>query len=253
MTSHLIIPDSHAHPDFNNKRYTWLGKLVRDLKPDVVINIGDWADMPSLCTYDKGTKGYEGRRYKDDVNSALDAQERFWAPIKAAKKKLPEFYAFEGNHEHRIDRAVSYDAAKLDGIISIDDLKFKEFGWEWVPYAGSTPGVKVIDGVAYAHYFTSGVMGRAISGVHPAYQLIHKQYQSCTQGHVHTADYCVRTNANGSFLHGLVAGVYQDYYSDWAGDANNLWWRGVVMKRDVSKGQYDPQFISLDSIRKEYA
>jgi hypothetical protein len=42
------------------------------------------ADMPSLCTYDKGTKGFEGRRYKQDVNVTLDAQERMFAPIKKA-------------------------------------------------------------------------------------------------------------------------------------------------------------------------
>ena len=69
MTTHLVIPDQHAHPDNNNDRFEWLGKLIVDLKPDVVINLGDMADMPSLCTYDKGTKGFEGRRYKQDVNS----------------------------------------------------------------------------------------------------------------------------------------------------------------------------------------
>jgi hypothetical protein len=95
-------------------------------------------------------------------------------------------------------------------------------------------------------------MGRPIGGVHPAYQLITKQYQSCTQGHTHTTDYCVRTNATGRDLHGLVAGVYQDYIADFAGEANMMWWRGVVFKRDVHQGMYDPQWIGLDAIKKEY-
>jgi len=85
--THLIIPDSHAHPDHNNDRFEWLGKLIMDVKPDVVVNIGDMADMPSLSTYDRGTKGFEGRRYKKDVDSVLDAQERMFEPIKKAKRR----------------------------------------------------------------------------------------------------------------------------------------------------------------------
>ena len=56
--THLIIPDPHSHPNHHNKRAEWLGALIADVKPDVVINIGDVADMPSLCSYDKGTKGF---------------------------------------------------------------------------------------------------------------------------------------------------------------------------------------------------
>ena len=252
MSSHLIIPDTHSTPDFNNDRFTWLGKLVVDLKPDTVIMLGDWVDMPSLCSYDKCTKGYEGRRYKNDIEAGIDAQERFFAPIRAAKKRLPRLVMLEGNHEHRITRAISSDAAHLDGIISLDDLEYEHFGWEWVPYYGSTPGIIEVDGIAYAHYFTSGIMGRSISGEHPAYSLLVKQYMSCTQGHTHITDYCVRTTATHRHIHGLIAGVYVDYYMDYAGEANDLWWKGVIFKTNVEKGQYDPRWIGLESIKKEY-
>lgn len=253
MVSHLVIPDAHAHPSHHNERFTWLGRLVADLKPTKVIMLGDWADMPSLCSYDKGTKGYEGRRYMLDINSAIDAQERFFEPIRAAKKRLPEFIMLEGNHEFRIKRAIDTDAALLDGVISTDDLEYQTFGWDYVEYNGSTPDVRVIDGIAYAHFFTSGVMNRPIGGQNPAYQILSKQYMSGTQGHTHTTDYCVRTAANGQMVHGLVAGVYQDYDPSFAGEANKLWWRGVVFKSDVHNGMYDPRWISLDAIRREYA
>jgi len=252
MTSHLIIPDAHAHPDYHNNRFTWLGRLVVDLKPDKVVMLGDWADMPSLCSYDKGTKGYEGRRYKRDIDAAIDAQEKFFKPITAAKKKLPELVMLEGNHEHRINRAIDLDAVHLDGIIAMSDLKYEDFGWDVVPYTGSTPGIRVIDDIAYAHFFTSGIMNRPISGVHPAYHIVSKQFMSGTQGHTHTTDYCVRTAADSRMLHGMVAGVYQDYNPAFAGVANDLWWRGVIFKRNVHKGQYDPQWIGMDAIRKEY-
>lgn len=28
---HLVIPDSHAHPDYNNNRADWLGELIADV------------------------------------------------------------------------------------------------------------------------------------------------------------------------------------------------------------------------------
>jgi hypothetical protein len=49
-----------------------------------------------------------------------------------------------------------------------------------------------------------------------------------------------------------VAGVYQDYRASWAGGANDLWWKGVIYKRNVEDGVYDAEFISLESLRKEY-
>ena len=249
MNETLIIPDPHSHPDHNNDRFTALGHLVADLQPKHVICMGDWADMPSLCSYDKGTKGFEGRRYAKDVEAALDAQEKFFRPIKARKRKLPEFWMLEGNHENRIKKAISANAAQLDGVISIDDLQFADYGWNFIPYDGSTPGILELDGIAYSHYFTSGVMGRPISGEHPAYQLLSKQYQSCTQAHIHTTDYCVRTNASGDHIHGLVAGCMVDYYCDWAGEANRLWWKGCIIKRNVNKGSYDPEWVSIGDIK----
>ena len=252
MTSHLVIPDPHAHPDHSNERFSYLGNLVADLKPDAVICIGDWADMPSLCSYEKGTKGFEGRRYKKDIEAALDAQEKFLGPLRKRKKKFPKFYMLVGNHEHRINRAINQDAAQLDGLISLADLQFAHYGWEVVDYAGGTPGILELDGIAYAHYHCSGAMGRAVSGEHPAYQLIHKGLTSCTQGHIHTTDYCVRTNKLGTSVHGLVAGCYLDYFADYAGVFNALWWRGVVFKKDVENGRYDPEWISLERIKKAY-
>ena len=249
---YLIIPDSHAHPDYHNKRFTWLGKLVADLQPHTVIMMGDWVDMPSLCYYDKGTKGYEGRRYKKDIAAGIDAQERFFHEIKKRKKKLPRFVMLEGNHEHRIERAISSDANQLEGIIGLEDLEYENFGWEFIPYRGSTPGVFTADGVAYSHYFTSGIMGRPIGGMHPAYQLLSKQYQSCTAAHSHVTDFCNRTAARGRHIMGLVAGVYQDYEADFAGEANELWWRGVIHKKDVVDGVYDPAWISMHTMKKEY-
>lgn len=249
--THLVIPDAHAHPDFNNNRFDWLGEFIKDIKPDVVINLGDGADMSSLCSYDKGKKGFYGRTYKRDIDSFLDSQERLWAPLRRTKKRLPTSVYLIGNHEERINRVTELQP-ELSGTVSLDDLQLPQWYDRVVHYDGSTPGVISIDGIHYAHYFVSGVLGRAISGEHPAHSLITKRLVSSTCGHLHVADYTMRTNGDGKKIHGLFAGVYQDYRSDYAGAANDLWWPGVILKTNVSNGSYDINFISLDSLRKEY-
>ncbi len=250
--THLIIPDPHAHPDHNNDRATWIGRLMYDLRPNVVVNLGDTADLPSLCGYDKGTRSFQGRTYKKDIGAHNDFQEKLWAPMKPAKYKKPRRVTLIGNHEQRIERAIETQP-ELEGVISYEDLDLARHYDDIVHYEGGTPGVIEIDGISYAHYFVSGVMGRAISGEHHAYSLLTKKFKSCTQGHDHRFDFSIRTRGDGKKIMGMVAGVGQDYISRWAGQAvNDLWWRGVILKKNVSDGVYDYEMISMDRLKKEY-
>jgi hypothetical protein len=250
MTTHLVVPDQHAHPDYDNSRADLLAKLIIDLQPDVVVNIGDAADLPSLSSYDKGKRSFQGRSYRKDIEAHLEFQERMWEPVKRRKKRLPYSIVFEGNHEHRIEKALDL-SPELEGTIGFKDLEFDKYYNEVVRYEGSTPGVKTIDGISYAHYFISGIMGRPLSGLNPAKSLVDKRHRSSTCGHSHLADWYV-TSPDGVPVMGCVAGVFQDYDAPWAGESNKLWWRGIVIKRNVNNGSYDPEFISLDRLRKEY-
>jgi len=252
--THLIIPDQHAHPDHDNKRADWLGKLIKDVKPDLVVNIGDAADMPSLSAYDKGKASFWSASYEKDIESHLDFQDRLWHPVKKSKKKQPYRVVLEGNHEHRIKKVLEYEP-HLKGSrygVSFENLAFSDYYNEVVEYKGQTPGIYSSDGIDYAHFLISGVMGRPIGGEHHAYSLISKNFTSCTVGHSHTVDWAVRSDTHGKKIMGLVCGVYQDYESKWAGHVNDLWWSGVVIKRGVEDGSYSPQFVSIKDLEREY-
>lgn len=249
--THLVIPDCHAHPDNNNERADWLGELIVDLKPDVVVNLGDMWDLPSFSGYDKGKARFHGRAYRKDLDAGLEFDERLWLPTKRAKKKRPFRVFLEGNHEERMKRALDQQP-ELEGTIGFKDFELDKNYDVVVEYEGGTPGNINIDGVTYAHYFVTGVSGRPVGGEHAAYTLLTKLFTSSTCGHSHTFDYCVRPDTTGKRLHGMVAGVYQDYNADWAGTVNNLWSRGVVIKREVEGGNYDHQWISIDNLKKEY-
>lgn len=246
MTTHLVIPDSHAHPDHDNTRYDLLARLTNELRPDVVVDIGDWFDMASLCSYDKGTKSFEGRRYAKDIEAGLEAQERYYDGVRRAKRRLPRFVRTLGNHEHRIVRAVEQSPI-LEGVISTRDLQSREYGWEEHPFLEPVE----IDGIRYAHYFTTGVMNRPIGGEHTAYSMLMKEHRSCVQGHSHLYDHCIRSSGD-SFIHGVNVGCFFDYQAEWAGAANRLYHRGVCILHDVDNGHFDTEWVSLKRLERLY-
>lgn len=258
MTSILLIPDAHATPDHHNDRFKLIGNLAVERQPEYIVCIGDFADMPSLSTYDKGTKKFEGRRYKKDIAATLDAQEKMFAPIIEYNKKQkanhksrykPKLIMTIGNHENRINRAANAQA-ELDGVISIDDLGYKKFGWKVYPFLEPV----IVEGIAFQHYFTSGVMGRPIGGKNQASRLLTEQHMSCIQGHTHTRDMAEQITASGKRITGLVCGCYLDVdqYEDYAGPANAMWWKGLVMLNDVNGGEYEPEWINVKQLYNKY-
>lgn len=248
---HLVVPDPHAYPGQDNTRAEWLGKLILDVKPDVVVVLGDTADMPSLCSYDRGTKSFQGRTYQKDIDAHADFQDRLWSTVRKAKKRLPHRVTLIGNHEQRIDRAIEVQP-ELEGVISYADLELDTWYDDVVHYNGATPGLIEIDGITYAHYIVTGVSGRPIGGEHGAYTLLTKKFKSCTVGHSHLLDFAQRTSADGTKINGLVAGCFQEHVPSYAGNSASLWWSGVVIKRGVKDGMYDPEFVSIDRLKREY-
>jgi hypothetical protein len=249
--THLVFGDAHAHPDYSNERADYLGKLINDLRPDVVIDIGDTADMLSLNSYDKGVKAYVGRSYAADIDAHNEFQDKVWHYIRRSKRKLPRRVRLIGNHEHRISRALNLQP-ELAGTIGLEDLQLSKYYDTIVEYDGSTPGIIDIDGIAYAHYFISGVLGRPVSGEHQAHALLNKNYISSTQGHSHVFDYAHRFTKHGRSIQTLISGCYQDYHTDWAGQGNNLWWRGCFIKHNVDDGRYDLEAVSMNRLKEKY-
>ena len=222
----LVIGDPHAHPDYDNSRFTKLGKFIAKKKPDVIVCIGDMADMPSLSSYDRGTKGFEGRRY---------AQEKLFAPIKKIRNYKPKLHMTLGNHEDRINRAVNV-TPELYGTIGVGDLKYKEFGWKVTPFKKCV----TIKGIVFSHYFTSGVAGRPISSVHIGHALVSKLHCSAVQGHSHLYNHAEQTRPDGQKIFGLSAGCYShpEYTESWCQDTEYQWWRGVILLEGLDNEGY---------------
>jgi hypothetical protein len=81
MAKHLVLPDVQAKPGVDFSYLSKIGRYATEKKPDTIICIGDFADMPSLSSYDVGKKSFEGRRYVEDVKASKDAMVSFLSPI----------------------------------------------------------------------------------------------------------------------------------------------------------------------------
>ena len=251
---HLIIPDTQVKPGHALEHLTWAGQYAAEKKPDVIIHLGDHWDMPSLSSYDVGKKSFEGRRYTDDIAAGIKGMKAFMKPIlkeqkrqRTNKKKIwkPKLIFCLGNHEHRIERAVESDA-KLEGLISYEDLQLKEMGWKVHDFLEPV----ILDGVVYSHYFTSGVMGRPVSN---AKLLLQKKMMSCVQGHVQDRDIAFARKADGTSVTGIFAGIYYQHDEDYLTPQTNGSWSGIWMLNEVNDGSFDEMPISLNFLKMKYA
>lgn len=220
-----IVPDAHVTPQYDLgdfARFAALGEYLRGRakRGDALVCLGDFADMPSLSSYERGTRGAEGKRYRDDVEAAKHA-------CKVTFRGMPgvEKHMLLGNHENRINKATATDPA-MHGKLSTDDLGYGEVFGKVHPFLAPLS----LRGFAFSHYFASGIMGRPIGGENAAASLLSKLHVSAVAGHSHLLDLAVRTSPDGRKLHGIVAGCYAHpkYAEGWCAATRHMWWSGIV-------------------------
>jgi hypothetical protein len=245
----MVIPDVQAKPGLDFSYLRRYGMYALEKRPDRIIIGGDWADMSSLSSYDKGKRAFEGRRYKRDIEAAQFAMQAFLRPMeeynKTAKRPYkPQKDLLLGNHEARIDRATN-DDPMLAGILSIKDLAYEEYGWTVHPFLE----VKVIEGIAFSHYFTSGVMGRPVTS---AQALLTKKHMSCIAFHQQGLQIATGHRADGTLLTAVIAGSAYEHSEEYLGPQGNNHWRGFLMLNDVRDGAFDLMPVSASYINKKY-
>ena len=236
----MVIPDAQVKPGVNTDHLAAAGAYAAAKKPDVIVCIGDFADMESLSSYDLGKKSFEGRTYKADIAAAKAGMKRLVDPIRREREVSgwnPRMVLTLGNHEYRIERAIELDR-KLEGTISLTDLEYAKFGWEVHPFLEPV----LIEGVCFSHYFVTGTMGRAAS---TASAILSKKHQSVIAGHLQGRQVAYATRADGSQITVIIAGSFYSHQENYLGIQGNKHWRGLVMLHEVLDGSFDESFISL--------
>lgn len=253
MSKILVVPDTQCRPGDDFTFLKHIGEYAVAKQPDIIIHMGDHWDMPSLSSYDVGKRVFEGRRYKNDVNAGNDAMDKLFSPIKdynvqqkknAKKQYKPRTVFLTGNHCNRINRAVN-DDPKLEGTIGMQDLNLSYFD-----EVHDFLEVVVIDGVAFSHYFVTGIAGRPAS---TAQAQLNKKFMSCVAGHQQGLQIATGHRADGQRLTSIIAGSCYEHEEEYLGAQGNQHWRGCLMLHEVNDGQFDLMPVSLDYLRKRNA
>lgn len=251
MTKHLVLPDTQIKYGEDLSFLTWIGKYIVEKRPDVIIQLGDFADMTSLSTYDVGKKSFEGQRYVKDIEAAHKGMELLLKPLidfnnKARKNKEKQYRPRKiltlGNHEQRIERAVNNDS-KLEGLIKYEDLPYSS--WEVYPFLQPV----FIDNIAYCHYFPTGVMGRPTTS---ATAMVSKLHMSCIAGHQQGKQIAYAKRPDGSVITCIIAGSCYEHNETYLDIQSNNYWRGIVVLNEVDNGSFDEMFVSLGYLKKRY-
>lgn len=240
-----VIPDCQVKPGVNTDHLEWCGKYLAIKKPDVIIQIGDFTDMSSLNMHDTpGSQRMEGQRYKKDIDSVFHAMNRLLTPIQNTHGYKPKLLLTLGNHEDRITRAINKDP-KLEGLMSLDDLAYKKFGWEVFPFLQPV----AIGGIAFCHYFPSGVMGRPIT---TARALLTKLHMSAYAGHQQGRDIAYAKRADGKDMTAILSGSFYTHTEAYLNPFTNDHWRGFYMLHQVKDGEFDEMAVSIEYLKRRF-
>ena len=245
--THLVIPDVQLKSGVSVRHLHALANLIKKRKPTVIVIIGDWFDMPSLSSYDKGKKKAEGTRYCKDIQAGNKGLHIINSAINSAKKRdkkyKPRLVFCIGNHEERIMRHIEANP-ELDGQIGYHDFDLD--GWELYDYLELVE----IDGIHYTNYLANPYTGKPIAGT-IMNKLKHAGF-SFTVGHIQLLDYGEKYLNNGKVIKGLVAGAFYLHEEDYKGPQGKNHWRGVVWKNNVKNGNYDLEVLRMDTLLKTW-
>tara|TARA_R110002167_G_scaffold18637_4_gene69592 strand:+ start:88 stop:861 length:774 start_codon:yes stop_codon:yes gene_type:complete len=248
----LVIPDAHVCPKQNLDRFKWVANLTLELAEEcyqrnqelVVVQLGDWADWNSLSSHDNCGN------YKKDLQSLRKSQELYHDGIQGLKVRK---VFTEGNHGTPRLRKLESTTPALTGLMDpVGDALFEEHGWEVYPFLEPVN----IGGTLFCHYYSSGVMGRAIGGRNMARGMSMKLMTSAVAGHSHVMGLDFNNRPDGSVVQTLSAGVFCDpnekVFQSWNPAGAAHYWAGLAVLRNVKGGAFDPQLISLSALKRNY-
>lgn len=249
----MFIPDCQLRPGVPMEHLKWAALALVEYKPDVIVVAGDFWDMGSLSSYEKpGSKHTEGARILEDVAVGNEGFRMLIAPMEREIERLkrnkekqwkPERHITWGNHEARIDRAVTNEP-KLEGVISREMLLTP--GFQRHEYLEILP----IDGLWYSHFYSAQHSGRPIGG--SIDNMLNKIGNSFVQGHVQGFKYGTRQFPGKVRKHGLVAGSFYQHEEHYRDAQCQDDWKGIIVLNEVQDGDFAIMPLTLEYLRKKF-
>ena len=241
-----LLLDTQVMQGVDMRHLTWLGKYYAEKQPDVIVCIWDFGDFPSLSAFGQGTAEFENRRYRKDLDAFHEGMDRFMTPIAKARGYNPALEFCDGNHESHIPRAINQHASLVEGLMSLDDLKLKDYGWRQHTFLQPIN----IGGVAFCHYFPSGIRGQPITS---AAMLMSKMHMSAVAGHQQGRSIHYGRRADGKHMTTIISGSFYQHSYKYLSPYTNGHWRGTYVLHEVKNGEFDEMALSINFLRRKFS
>lgn len=100
MKTTIVVPDIQ-HPYEDKLMMSKLIKVIKDVQPDAIVQIGDAVDFPQVSKWSRHQKG----EYMDTLQEHIDGFKGLLTEIREAAPEKPVYW-LEGNHDLRIQEYV---------------------------------------------------------------------------------------------------------------------------------------------------
>lgn len=175
----LAIGDAHDGPTIPKDRFRWMGQHANETRPDLIVQIGDFLSLDSLCRYEPNDtlKGKQKPSLKQDLASfrlALDAFNEGLGDFR------PEKHECCGNHEDRMWSFVNRTPEMADLLDDNVHTLLTDAGWNYSPYGE----LHFVGGVAFTHV-PLNTMGKPYGGMYAENQVARDATHDVVYGHSH--------------------------------------------------------------------
>lgn len=242
-----VIPDTQDKPGAPQDHFDWIGRWIKDRRPDVVLHLGDFVDMGSCSTHDEpGSLAAEGRSIQEDLEHGKAALARL---NRAMRPHRPRKIVTLGNHENRLLRYVDSHPEHRDTYRD-DPFGFEAAGWEVYPFLQPVE----IAGVWAQHFVprsASGKVTQTRNGCPSALAMLRREMRSCLAGHTQGLDVACLT-VGGRTLRAVVAGSCYLHTEDYLSPQGQGHWSGVLELNEVHDGYFDLCEVSIDYLCRRY-
>lgn len=245
----VVIPDTQVKEGVPLGHIPAAGRYILDHKPDIVVVIGDWWDMPSLNRF--GSKmELDGRRVLADLEIGKKAMNMFLDEFYGIGGYEPRMIFTVGNHDPqvRIPRVIE-ELPNLDGLLVDDTTQWLESNcFEVYDFLE----VVNIEGIRFSHYFQNPHSAKKAPLSGQIDTMLKNAGFSFVQGHTQSLKVGKHYLSDGTRRLGIVAGSFYQHEEDYMGQQGNEHWRGIIQLNEVRDGGADVCELSLNYLMRKY-
>lgn len=246
----VAIGDAHDSPKIADKsRFEIAGKFASDLKCDVLVSMGDFLDMLSLC-FHVPDENYSGRAKPSFIQDIESGSLAFDALNCGLGNWKPEKHKVMGNHENRLFRIEDTAPQSVGMYVSLYDEMMTRAGFTYSPFGATT----FYGGVGFTHCPIS-IMGKPMGGKQVLTNIGRDSVYDSVTGHTHVPGEHICRKIGQRHVMAVDTGCFLPYglVEDYAEHTLGGWGWGLTELRIRGGKIHSRKFHSLLELEERYA